>query len=59
MLALRIAARDEPAASITARTSSIRASSPGVPLMRSDIPTPRWSNTITLANDARASTVRP
>ena len=38
------AARSEPTASITARTSSIRTSSDGAPLTRSDIPVPRLSN---------------
>ena len=27
--------------------------------MRSDIPTPRWSNTISWQNDERCSTIRP
>ena len=40
------AARSEPTASITARTSSIRSSSEATPLTRSDRPVPRLSNRI-------------
>src|SRR6185369_5318331 len=47
------AARDEPTASITARTSSIRSSSVGTPAMRSDIPTPRLSKRINREKDAK------
>ena len=41
-----IRARSEPAASITARTSSIRVSSVGAPSTRSDMPVPRLSKII-------------
>ena len=40
------AARSEPTASITARTSSIRSSSGATPWTRSDRPVPRLSNRI-------------
>ena len=46
------AARREPAASITARTSSMRCSSEGAPVMRSDRPWPRLSKAMTRAKDA-------
>jgi hypothetical protein len=47
-------ARVEPAASSTARTSSMRASSPGSALTgtRSDSPVPRLSNRISRENEA-------
>jgi hypothetical protein len=45
------AARSEPAASITARTSSIRSSSVGAPATGSERPTPRRSKTSTLAKE--------
>lgn len=38
------AARSTPAASITARTSSMRVSRSGAPMIRSDMPVPRLSN---------------
>src|SRR6516162_10911972 len=47
------AARSEPAASITARTSSIRSSSVATPATRSDRPVPRLSNRIRRENAAR------
>ena len=46
-------ARDEPAASITARMSSIRSSIVGGLVAGSDMPVPRLSNTINRENDAR------
>ena len=46
------AARSEPAAFITASTSSICSSSVGAPSIGSDSPEPRRSNTITLPNEA-------
>jgi len=46
-----IAARSEPAASMTARMSSIRVSRSGIPCARSDIPRPRLSNRINRANE--------
>ena len=45
-------ARDEPAASITARMSSIRSSIVGGLEAGSDMPVPRLSNTINRENDA-------
>ena len=48
----RSAARSEPTASMTARTSSIRVSSVGAPLTRSDIPWLRLSKRIRRENDA-------
>jgi hypothetical protein len=51
----RRAARSEPAASITARTSSIRVSRLAMPATRSDAPVPRLSKTISRANDAMRS----
>ena len=48
-----IAARSEPAASITASTSSICSSSVGAPDSGSDSPDPRRSNVITRANWVR------
>ena len=45
------AALSEPAASITARTSSIRVSRLGTPLTRSDIPVPRLSKRISRQNE--------
>ena len=48
------AARSEPAASITARTSSMRCSSVGASATGSDSPEPRRSKLITRANDASA-----
>jgi hypothetical protein len=47
------AARSDLAASITARMSSLRSSSVGAPAMRSDMPVPRLSKTITRACSAR------
>jgi len=46
------AARSEPAASITARTSSIRFSMSAIPATRSDTPVPRLSKTIRRQKDA-------
>lgn len=46
------AARSEPAASITARTSSIRSSRVAASVTRSDKPVPRLSNKINRENDA-------
>jgi hypothetical protein len=46
------AARCDPAASITARMSSLRSSSVGAPATRSDMPVPRLSNTSTRACSA-------
>jgi len=37
---------------MTARTSSMRTSSEGAPLTRSDIPVPRLSNVISRENEA-------
>ncbi len=51
------AARREPAASITARTSSIRVSSVGAPPTRSDMPVPRLSNRISRPYDGEAAVV--
>ena len=48
----KIAARWEPTASMTARRSSIRASSVGAPETRSDIPVPRLSKRINRENSA-------
>jgi hypothetical protein len=45
-----IAARFEPAASMTARTSSIRVSRSGMPVTRSERPVPRLSNRIRRQN---------
>ena len=45
------AARSDPAASITARTSSIRSSSVGAVATGSDSPAPRRSNWMTRANE--------
>jgi hypothetical protein len=50
LVAPQIAALFEPAASITASTSSICSSSVGAPKNGSDRPEPRLSNVITLAN---------
>ena len=47
------AAHSEPAASITARTSSMRVSRLGTPLTRSDMPVPRLSKRISRQNEAR------
>ena len=44
----KIAVRLDPTASSTALRSSIRVSSVGAPLTRSDIPVPRLSNKISL-----------
>ena len=52
------AARSEPAASITARTSSIRSSSVAAFGTGSESPTPRRSKRITRANELRRSTKR-
>ena len=49
------AARSDPAASMTARTSSIRSSSVGAPTTGSESPVPRLSNMIKRANDVRRS----
>jgi hypothetical protein len=49
------AARVDPTASSTARTSSIRVSSDGVSRTRSDSPAPRRSNLISRENRARRS----
>jgi hypothetical protein len=49
------AARREPTASMIARTSSIRVSSVGAPLTRSDMPVPRLSNRISRENDESCS----
>ena len=49
-----MAARVEPTASITARTSSIRSSSEGAPVMRSDRPWPRLSKAMTWAKAGEA-----
>ena len=46
-----IAARSDPAASITARTSSTRCSSVGTSLTGSDSPVPRLSKTISRENE--------
>ena len=53
----KIAARSDPTASMTARTSSIRCSSVGSSLAGtgSDIPVPRLSNRISRENEARRS----
>ena len=48
----KITARSEPAAAITARTSSIRSSRIGAPTTGSDSPLPRLSNMMSRANDA-------
>jgi hypothetical protein len=53
------AARREPAASITARTSSMRVSSVGAPSTGSDIPVPRLSNLISRENEAISSSTGP
>ena len=45
------AARSEPAASMTARTSSMRVSNVGMPLTRSDMPVPRLSKRMSRQND--------
>src|SRR2546421_4670095 len=45
-------AEEEPTASITARTSSMRSSSVGTPADGSDSPVPRLSNKIRRLNDA-------
>jgi hypothetical protein len=45
------AARREPAASMTARRSSILVSKLGAPITGSDIPVPRLSNRIRRVND--------
>jgi hypothetical protein len=50
------AVEEQPAASITARTSSMRVSSVGAPVTRSDIPVPRLSNRI--SREKEASSVR-
>jgi hypothetical protein len=50
----RSAARSDPAASMTARTSSIGTSSVSSSRRGSEIPVPRLSNWITLANSASA-----
>jgi hypothetical protein len=47
-----IAARSEPAASITARTSSMRVSMSAIPATRSDRPVPRLSKTIRRQKEA-------
>jgi hypothetical protein len=52
------AARSEPAASITARTSSIRSSIEGAVATGSDSPEPRRSKASTRANDPSASSDR-
>ena len=49
----QIAARSDPAASMTASTSSICSSSVGAPKSGSDSPDPRRSNVITRANWVR------
>jgi hypothetical protein len=49
------AARLDPTASITARASSIRVSSVGAPLTRSDMPVPRLSNRINRQNEESSS----
>jgi hypothetical protein len=49
------AACSEPAASMTARTSSIRVSSVGAPTTWSDMPVPRLSKWIGRENDASCS----
>jgi hypothetical protein len=49
------AARREPTASITARTSSIRVSSVGAPVTGSDIPVPRLSKRIRRENAPSSS----
>jgi hypothetical protein len=49
------AARREPTASMTGRTSSIRVSKVGAPLTRSDIPVPRLSSRISRENEASCS----
>ncbi len=48
------AARSDPTASITARTSSMRVSSVAAPLTGSDMPWPRLSKRIRRENDARS-----
>ena len=53
------AARCEPTASMTARTSSIRVSSVGAPLTGSDMPVPRLSNLISRENDAISTKAAP
>ncbi len=53
------AARSEPAASITARTSSIRVSRFAIPATRSDAPVPRLSKMISRLNEAIRSKNAP
>ena len=48
------AARCDPAASITARTSSMRVSRLGAPLTGSDIPVPRLSNRMSRMSEPRS-----
>jgi hypothetical protein len=48
-----MAARFDPAASITARMSSIRVSRSGMPVVLSESPVPRLSNWISRENEAR------
>ena len=48
-------ARSDPAASITARTSSMRSSSVGTSFTGSDIPMPRLSKRISRENEASRS----
>ena len=45
------AARSDPTASMTARTSSMRSSSVAIPQSRSDKPVPRLSKQITRQNE--------
>ena len=52
------AARSEPAASMTARTSSMRVSSCAIPVARSESPVPRLSNMMSRPRPARPSNRR-
>ena len=53
------AARSDPTASMTARTSSMRCSSVGMALTRSESPVPRLSKRMSRANEAMRSICGP